>query len=206
MTKFKFCLLAIVLGISSKAMAFSIPNGPVKVAEVLQGDTGILISQDGKSSYFHLAGCDAPASGSSYFSESKNSLNAMTEVSLMDIIVLQEENGHMLVQMKSHGNDVCAEQIKRGLAFFKSDDKMRGVQEGIYKSLQNNAKLAKRGVWSKGDVVGRFTQTASSSRGLQEYKYKQKYINGATDPAQEGYDRPLSNPHNPSDWRTKIKR
>jgi micrococcal nuclease len=127
---------------------FAEPNSEVIRAQVLQivdGDS-VTVSIDGELVRVRLAEIDAPEGDQPFAVESRQSLFDLCFWTHAELSSTSKDHyGRMLARVKCNGGDVNAEQVRRGLAWVKDQT----VKDKTLYKLQDEARAAKRGLWSR---------------------------------------------------------
>jgi micrococcal nuclease len=120
-----------------------------KVIAVMDGDT-VLILRDNMPIKVRLAEIDAPEKAQAFGEESKQSLaelvlNKQVRVDSQAI----DDYGRLVALIKVDELNVNYEQVQRGMAWVYS----RFNKSEVFLGLQNEAKQAKRGLWTQTDPI-----------------------------------------------------
>lgn len=117
-------------------------TGPV--IGVADGDT-ITILDDRQQIRIRLGEIDAPESGQSFGDRSKQSLAEMCRRTTATVLVTDTDRyGRTIGRVMCDGIDVNAEQVRRGMAWVYDQ---YVIDRDLYR-LQDEAKAARRGLWS----------------------------------------------------------
>ncbi len=139
-------LLAIALALASLAAHADFTG---KVVAVADGDT-VTVLRDRQSVKVRLMEIDAPEKAQAFGNRSKQSLSAM--VYGKDVLVVEhgtDKYRRTLGRIYQDRLDVNAEQVRQGMAWVYD----RYVTDrGLY-ALQDEAKAAKRGLWTDADPM-----------------------------------------------------
>lgn len=126
---------------------FAEPSSEVVHAQVLQivdGDS-VTVSMDGKLVRVRLADIDAPEDDQPFSIDSRQSLFDLCLWVRAELTsITRDHYGRTIARVKCNGVDVNAEQVRRGLAWAKKSAKEKTLHE-----LQNKARSAKLGLWSR---------------------------------------------------------
>lgn len=137
-----FVALSCGLALSAQAEVFS-----ARVLAVLDGDT-VLISRSGKPVKVRMANIDAPEKAQPFGKQSKLSLQELVHRKQVQIDSRAvDQYGRIVGLVAVDGLDVNQEQVRRGMAWeysYHHSDK-------AYIALQNDAQLARRGLWIQSD-------------------------------------------------------
>lgn len=143
--------LVLVASLALPCTVFAKPDSKVIRAQVLQivdGDS-VTVSIDRELVRVRLAKIDAPEGDQPFSFESRQSLFDLclwTHAELSSIT--KDHYGRMLARVKCNGVDVNAEQVRRGLAWVKEVKDQSAKDKKLVK-LQDEARTAKRGLWSR---------------------------------------------------------
>jgi endonuclease YncB( thermonuclease family) len=124
------------------------PNSKVIRAQVLQivdGDS-VTVSMNGELVRVRLAEIDAPEGDQPFAVESRQSLFDLCFWTHAELSSLNKDHyGRTLAKVNCNRVDVNAEQVRRGLAWVKDQT----VKDKTLYKLQDEARAAKRGLWSR---------------------------------------------------------
>ena len=128
------------------------PNSKVVHAQVLQivdGDS-VTVSMNGELERVRLADIDAPDHDQPFSIDSRQSLFDLCLWVHAELSSISRDHyGRTMARVKCNGVDVNAEQVRRGLAWVKDQS---AKDRSLYK-LQNEARSARRGLWSRESPV-----------------------------------------------------
>jgi len=148
-----FCAVLIGLNGAAYAAPESETEFSAKVVAVLDGDTVLVVhraagQRAGGLMKIRLAEIDAPEKKQAYGPASRSSLLKMVlhrQVWVHTLAV--DKYGRAIAQLKLNGHSVNEEMVRRGMAWeyshYHSDRR--------YIALQNEARLARRGLWAQSD-------------------------------------------------------
>jgi endonuclease YncB( thermonuclease family) len=128
----------------------------VRVVVVTDGDAITLLDSGTNQHKIRLSGIDAPEKGQPFGSRSKQSLSDLVFSKTVIVDTYKQDKykqniGKVLVE----GIDANLEQVKRGLAWhFKAYEREQStIDRQMYDAQENEAKLAKRGLWIDSDPM-----------------------------------------------------
>ena len=131
---------------------FAEPTSKVVHAQVLQivdGDS-VTVSLDGELERVRLADIDAPEHDQPFSTDSRQSLFDLCLWVHAELTSNSRDHyGRTIARVKCNGVDVNAEQVRRGLAWVKDQS---ATDRTLY-TLQNEARSARRGLWSRESPV-----------------------------------------------------
>jgi endonuclease YncB( thermonuclease family) len=221
-----FKILAIFLALFSTQMTLADTSETIAVKEIIKGDTFVGINYKGVSKIYHIAGIDCAEIDTQ---DGRNAKAYATRTLLNKQIwltVTVDAGTHALAWASQgeggSGSDIGSLFLSNGICWYRnqSADQLRVTQDASYELLQNKAKYAKLGIWKNGMYFS--SADPDSWRSLEVYKYKQQYVNGATNPTLNDANRPATAPasvtssatnympaqpapgNNGGDWRVKI--
>jgi endonuclease YncB( thermonuclease family) len=143
--------LVLVTCLALPCAALAEPNSKVIRAQVLQivdGDS-VTVSINGELVRVRLAEIDAPEGDQPFAVESRQSLFDLCFWAPAELSSISKDHyGRMLARVKCNGLDVNAEQVRRGLAWVK-EVRDQTVKHKTLHKLQDEARAAKRGLWSR---------------------------------------------------------
>jgi endonuclease YncB( thermonuclease family) len=116
-----------------------------RVIAVMDGDT-VLVLHNGHPEKIRLADIDAPEKAQNFGMESKQSLAEMTLHKRIQVTMLTvDKYGRTVALLASNNLNINEEQVRRGMAW----DYSYFHNGGHYAALQDEARRAKRGLWSR---------------------------------------------------------
>lgn len=120
-----------------------------KVIAVLDGDT-VMVIRDGRPAKVRLAEIDAPEKAQAFGETSKRSLSEMVlDKQIVFTTQAVDKYGRLVAHLNVGGQDVNAEQIRRGMAWEYSH-----YHSNKYLILlENEAKQAPRGLWAMREPI-----------------------------------------------------
>ncbi len=122
-----------------------------KVISISDGDTITLLDSTQQQHKVRLSGIDAPEKNQAFGHASKKSLSDM--VYDQNIVVLWEKRDRyqrILGKVLREDQDVCLEQIKRGMAWhYKKYEREQPIGDRTkYAQAEKNARVARLGLWA----------------------------------------------------------
>lgn len=212
----KFTFLMLFLTFFGSDMALANNSETVKVIRVYKGDTFQGINYKGVAKIYHLAGVDCIELDNPDGQSAAVYLNQLILNRQVYVTTTVDTGTHALAWVSQTegggGLDIGAKMLQEGKCWYRGvdSDNLRPVQRASYELLQNRAKYKKIGIWKNGMYFS--TVNPDSWRAMENYKYDQVYINGASNPSLNDFGRPATMPQAPSangrsgpgDWRKPI--
>jgi endonuclease YncB( thermonuclease family) len=218
----KIKILMLFLTFSLVNSAFADNSETVKAVQILKGDTFVGINYKGVSKIYHLAGVDCAENDTQDGQNAQVYLSQLALNKEIYVTTTVDSGAHALASASQNqgggGRDIGSEILQNGKCWYRNvdSDNLRSTQKASYGLLQDRAKQKRIGIWKNGMYFS--TANPDSWRSLELYKYNQQYVNGATNPAQNDFNRPGTAPTSSAavqapvpmnrngvrDWRTKI--
>ena len=182
MTKVAITCLVIGLSVSmagsptiSPTVLAAAAEGSFRVQQVVDGDTVVL--HDGR--YLRYLGINAPERGEPFCDEAK-SLNARfvheREVALEFEEVTHDGYGRLLAYVQVDGTMVNAELLAAGFVHIFLLEPIRYYEQ--FRSIQEQARAKRRGVWGRGGFKGplKITRLKADAEGDDRHNLNDEYV------------------------------
>lgn len=151
--RIRFALALLMLCLASGSLAQTLSGVVVGVSD---GDTITVLDADRRTHKIRLAGIDAPEKGQPFGRRSKESLSQLAYRQRVQVEWSKADRyGRIIGKILIAGEDVCLEQIRRGLAWhYKKYENEQPLDDRIvYGNAGQAAKEAKVGLWSDPNFV-----------------------------------------------------
>ena len=127
-----------------------------KVVGVADGDTIVVLDSSKTQHKVRLAGIDAPERAQVFGNRSKQSLSDL--VYMKDVTIETnkiDRYGREIGKVIHNGDDVCLEQVNRGMAWWYRDYRYEQSPEDrvLYEAVEDAAKAARVGLWHDKEPV-----------------------------------------------------
>ena len=120
------------------------------VVAVADGDTITVLDESKQQHKIRLMGIDAPEKKQAYGQSSKESLSDLVYMKDVDVFWLKHDRyGRTIGKVSFDGNDMCLEQIKRGMAcHYKQYEREQSESDrSLYSQGESVARALKIGLW-----------------------------------------------------------
>ncbi len=122
-----------------------------KVIGVSDGDTITVLDNNKQSHTVRLVGIDAPEKSQAFGQAAKKSLSDLVFGKQVEVLWEKRDRyQRMLGKVMLHGQDICLEQIKRGMAWhYKQYQRDQSPQDlADYAAAEQSARQDKTGLWA----------------------------------------------------------
>ena len=120
------------------------------VVAVADGDTITVLDESKQQHKIRLMGIDAPEKKQAYGQRSKESLSELVYMKDVEVTWTKRDRyGRTVGQVTVDGNDMCLEQIKRGMAWhYKQYQREQAESDrSLYSESESTARDLKIGLW-----------------------------------------------------------
>lgn len=149
------------------ASVCSAENFSGKVIGVTDGDTITVIDQQDQTiQKIRLAGIDAPERNQAFGQRSKQSLSELVFGKIVKVETNKKDRyGRHVGKILLDGQDICLEQIRRGMAMFYRQYQRELVlaDRERYEQVEEEAKETRRGLWVEASATPPWEFRRSSS-------------------------------------------
>lgn len=127
-----------------------------RVVGVADGDTVTVLDSYKVQHKIRLAGIDAPEKKQAFGNQSKQSLSDLVFGKIVAVETNKRDKyGRQVGKILLDGQDVNLVQVERGMAWFyrQYQREQSAVDRGLYEAAEQEAKEARRGLWSDHDPI-----------------------------------------------------
>ena len=138
-----------------------------RVVGVADGDTITVLDASKTQHKVRLAGIDSPEKGQPFGNRSRISLALMVYQSEVTIVTHKTDRyGREVGKVLHYGQDVCLEQIKKGLAWWYREYQREQSPEdrALYEAAEDAAKSARLGLWADKEPMAPWKHRKNSSK------------------------------------------
>jgi len=127
-----------------------------EVVGISDGDTITILDAERKTHKIRLAGIDAPERGQPFGQRSKQSLSDLAYRQGVQVEWSKTDRyGRIIGKVLVDGQDVCLEQVRRGLAWhYRKYENEQALEDRIaYRKAEEAASLEKAGLWAEPNAI-----------------------------------------------------
>lgn len=143
------------------------------VVGIQDGDTLTIIDAQRRQYRIRLAGIDAPEKRQAFGNVSRRALSDLVFSRKVDLHVTKVDRyGRLVAKVLHEGQDVCKEQIRKGLAWLYADyeSELTPEDRASYSAAQREAKKAHRGLWRDSEPMPPWQFRRNARAGVRRHQ------------------------------------